>query len=388
MKELTKIVSAGRHPEDHFGVVNPPVFRASTVTFPTLDAWDEARANRFDGIIYGRFGTPTTRAFEEAVAILEGADKAVSVPSGMGACTSAIMSVVSAGDHMLVQDSAYQPVRNLSNMILSRYGVEITYFDSALGADVAGLIQPNTKLIYLESPGSQTFEMPDIPAITAVARERGIMTAMDNTWATSFFCKPLELGVDLSINAATKYLVGHSDAMLGVISMRQELYENVKITANFLGGGPGSEEAYLGLRGIRTLGVRLPQHQINATKIATWLQTRPEVHQVLYPALPDHPGHDIWLRDFKGATGLMSVLLNPFERNAVASMVDGLEHFLLGASFGGYESLILPFDPSNYRTATEWNPPGPCLRLHVGLEDTDDLIEDLERGFARLTAAG
>ena len=387
MRERTKIVSAGRHPEDHFGVVNPPAFRASTVTFPTLADWEHARANRFDGIIYGRFGTPTTRAFEEAVAALEGADTAVSVPSGMGACTSAIMSAVSAGDHMLIQDSVYQPVRNLTKHVLTRYGVEATYFDPAIGGDIAAMVQPNTKMIYVESPGSQTFEMPDIPAITAVARDRGIMTAMDNTWATALFCKPLELGIDLSINAATKYLVGHSDAMLGVISMRQELFESVKITANFLGGGPGSEEAWLGLRGMRTLGVRLPQHQINATKVAEWLQTRPEVHRVLYPALPDHPGHDIWKRDFSGATGLMSVLLNPFEHDAVAAMVDGLEHFLLGASFGGYESLILPFDPTNYRTVVPWNAPGPSLRLHVGLEDPDDLIEDLEHGFARLTAA-
>lgn len=385
MKDLTKLVSAGRHPEDHFGVVNPPAFRASTVTFPTLAAWEEARANRFEGIIYGRFGTPTTRAFEEAVAALEGADRAVSVPSGMGACTSAIMSVVGQGDHVLVQDSVYQPVRNLLKNLLSRFGVTATFFDPLLPAgEVADLIQPDTKLVYLESPSSQTFEMPDIPGIAARAKERGIMTAMDNTWATALFCKPLELGIDLSINAATKYLVGHSDAMLGVISMREELYENVKITANFLGGGPGSEEAWLGLRGMRTLGVRLPQHQKNATLVAEWLEARPEVHQVLYPALPSHPGHEAWKRDFTGAGGLMSVLLNPCEPAALTAMVDGYEHFLIGASFGGYESLLLPFDPTNYRTVTTWNAPGPCLRLHIGLEDTDDLIDDLERGFARL----
>lgn len=388
MKTETRVVSAGRHPEKHFGAVNPPVYHASTITRRSMAEWREVRARIFDDVVYGRFGTPTTKAFEEAVAALEGADRAVAVASGMAACTAAILSAVKGGDHMLVADNAYQPVRKLSENFLKPFGVETTYYDPSVGADIAGLIRDNTSLIWLEAPGSQTMEMQDIPAITAVARQRGIRTGIDNTWATPLFFKPLDFGVDLSVNAATKYLVGHSDAMLGVVSMRAELFENVKITANSMGSCPGSEECYLGLRGVRTLAVRLKQHEENALRVAHWFQERPEVNRVLYPALPDDPGHAIWQRDFSGASGLFSVILEPASEVQVAAMVDDLEHFGLGASWGGYESLVMPFDPTTYRTVTEWRAAGPCLRFHIGLENPDDLIADLEAGFERLHAAG
>ena len=388
MKTETRIVSAGRHPEDHFGAVNPPVYHASTITRRSMAEWKEVRTRMFDDVVYGRFGTPTTKAFEEAVAALEGADRAVAVSSGMAGCTAAILSAVKGGDHFLVSDSAYQPVRKLADNFLKPFGVETTYYDPAVGTGIAELIRPNTSLIWLEAPGSQTMEMQDIPAITAVARERGIRTGIDNTWATPFYFKPLDFGVDLSVNAATKYIVGHSDAMLGVVSMRAELFEKVKITANSMGSCPGSEECYLGLRGLRTLGVRLKQHEKNALSVARWFRDRPEVNRVLYPALPDDPGYAIWERDFSGASGLFSVILEPVGEAQVAAMVDGLEHFGLGASWGGYESLVLPFDPTAYRTATEWRAAGPCLRFHIGLENPDDLIADLEAGFARLHAAG
>ena len=388
MKTETRVVSAGRHPEQHFGAVNPPVYHASTIVRRSMAEWREVRTRIFDDVVYGRFGTPTTKAFEEAVAALEGADRAVAVSSGMAACAAAILSVVTGGDHMLVTDSAYQPVRKLAENFLKPFGVETTYYDPAIGAGIAALIRDNTSLIWLEAPGSQTMEMQDIPAITAVARERGVRTGIDNTWATPLLFKPLDFGVDLSVNAATKYLVGHSDAMLGVVSMRTELFEKTKITANFMGSCPGSEECYLGLRGLRTLAVRLKQHEENALRLAHWFQGRPEVNRVLYPALPDDPGHAIWQLDFSGASGLFSVILEPADEAQVAALVDGLEHFGLGASWGGYESLVLPFDPTDYRTVTEWRAAGPCLRFHIGLENPDDLIADLEAGFARLRAAG
>ena len=388
MKTETRIVSAGRHPEDHFGAVNPPVYRASTITRRSLAEWREVRTRIFDDVVYGRFGTPTTMAFEEAVAALEGADRAVAVSSGMAACAAAILSAVNGGDHFLVPDSAYQPVRRFAENFLKPFGVETTYYDPLIGAGIADLIRDNTSLIWLEAPGSQTMEMQDIPAIAAVARERGIRTGIDNTWATPLLFKPLDFGVDLSVNAATKYLVGHSDAMLGVVSMRAELFEKVKITANFTGSCPGSEECYLGLRGLRTLAVRLKQHEKNALRVAKWFQHRPEVNRVLYPALPDDPGHAIWKRDFSGASGLFSVVLEPAGEAQIAAMVDDLEYFGLGASWGGYESLVLPFDPTAYRTATEWRAAGPCLRFHVGLEHPEDLIADLEAGFERMRAAG
>ncbi len=384
MKTETKIVSAGRHPEKHFGAVNPPVFRASTITRQTLAEWSDVRTRIFDDVVYGRFGTPTSMAFEEAVAALEGADRAVAVSSGKAACAAAILSVVKGGDHILVTDSVYQPVRKFANDFLAPFGVETTYYDPTIGADITGLIRDNTSLIWLEAPGSQTMEMQDIPSITAIARERGIKTGIDNTWATPLLFKPLDFGVDLSANAATKYLVGHSDAMLGVVSMRAELFESVKIAANNTGNCPGSEEVYLGLRGLRTMGLRLKQHEQNALKAAHWLEGRPEVNRVLYPALPDDPGHAIWKRDFKGSSGLFSTVLEPASETQLAAFIDGLRHFGLGASWGGFESLVLPFDPTSYRTATKWEAAGPCLRFHIGLENIDDLIGDLEAGFHRM----
>jgi cystathionine beta-lyase len=390
MKTWTKLVSAGRHPERSAGAVNVPSYRASTITAPDYASWEALRHRRFekDAVVYGRFGTPGSQALEEAVAAIEGADRVVPVSSGMAACAIAILSTVRAGDHLLLPDNVYQPVRVLAGGLLKDFAVETTFYDPLIGAGIAALVRDNTRLIYCEAPGSQTMEMPDTRAIVAVARARGIRTAFDNTWATPLLFRPLEIGIDLSINAATKYLVGHSDAMLGTIAMRGELYERVKtVAAAHLGNCPGSEEVYLGLRGMRTMAVRLKRHGESALAVARWFQARPEVDRVLYPALPDDPGHAIWKRDFSGASGLFSVIFKPVAKRAVAAFVDGLEHFSIGASFGGYESLVLPFDPSGYRSATKWQAAGPCLRFHIGLEDMDDLIQDLERGCTRLAAA-
>ena len=390
MKKDTTIVNAGRHPERNHGFVNPPITRGSTVVFESMHAFEDAVKNRYDAYIYGRFGTPTSKAFEEAMAELEGGTdsvRSIAVSSGMGAITAVLMAHLKAGDHFLAPDNVYGPVRNVSENLLKRFGVETSFYDPLAGPAIEEQIRDNTAMIYVEAPGSLTMEMPDVPAITKLARQRGITTAFDNTWATPYFFQPFEHGIDISIQAATKYIVGHSDAMLGVITMPLKKFESIKMTANFLGACPAPEDCYLGLRGLRTLGVRLRQHQINALIVAKWLDERPEVSRVLYPGLPGNPGHELWKRDFTGATGLLSVILNDYPKKAVDAMIGGYTLFGLGASFGGYESLVLPVRVDALRTATQWKPEGPGVRFHVGLEDTEDLIADLAAGFERLEAA-
>ncbi|MDH3234068.1 MAG: cystathionine beta-lyase, partial [Alphaproteobacteria bacterium] len=352
--------------------------------------FEHAAQNKFDLLVYGRFGTPTSKAFEEAIAEIEGGSdkyRTVAVTSGMAAIALGILAFVKSGDHVLAPDNVYGPTRNLGALFLERFGVEMEHYDPAIGAEIEQHIRPNTAVIYVEAPGSLTMEMPDIAAIVAVARKRDILTAFDNTWASPYFFRPFEHGIDISIMAATKYIVGHSDAMLGTITVAKERYDQLKTTTNILGNCPAPEDCYLGMRGLRTLGVRLKQHQINARTVADWLLDRPEVKQVRYPALPQDPGHTLWKRDFEGAAGLLTIVLNDCPKEAVAAMVDGYEHFKLGGSFGGYESLVLPVRVDALRTATTWDPGGPAVRFHVGLEDPDDLIADLEAGFARLTAA-
>lgn len=387
MKRDTFIAHAGRHPAEHRGAVNPPVYRASTIIQPSLDALEHARRTPFEGVRYGRLGTPTTQALEEAVAGLEGGWRSIAMPSGLAAITAALLAFVEAGDHVLMTDGVYLPTRRFCDGVLARLGVETTYYDPALGAGIAALVRPNTRLVFVESPSSMTFEVQDVPAIAAAARAAGAVVVMDNTWATPLFFKPFEHGVDVSLQAATKYLVGHSDAMLGVITTTEPHWQRLKTTVTGLGLAPGSEEAWLGLRGLRTLSVRLDRHQSNALAVAAWLEGRPEVARVLHPALPSHPGHDLWRRDFLGASGLFGVELKPVPKPALAAMLDGLGLFAMGYSWGGFESLVIPGDGSIVRTATDWHSEGPYLRLHVGLEDQGDLIADLEAGFARLIRA-
>lgn len=389
-KPETLLVAAGRDPQRNRGAVNVPPYRASTIVHPDYESFEAARHKRFekDTIVYGRFGTPATQAFEDAVAALEGGDRCVAVSSGMAACITSILAVVKGGDHVLLPDNVYQPVRLFAGGFLSRFGVESSFYDPSVGAGISALLKPNTRLVYCESPGSQTMEMADTPAIVAAAKAHGAYTAFDGTWATPLLFRPLDHGIDLSINAATKYYVGHSDAMLGTIAMREALFERVKTTAAAqLGNCPGSEEIYLGLRGLRTLAVRIERNGRNALAVAQWLQKRPEIARVLFPALPGDPGHAIWKRDFLGSTGLFSVILKSHDIKAVAAMLDGMELFGLGFSWGGYESLIIPFDCRAYRTATKWEPEGLGLRLQIGFEDLDDLKADLDRGFARYRAA-
>ncbi len=378
----TKVVHSGRAPHENFGFVNPPVFRGSTVLFPTAEKlW-----KRDQPYTYGRTSTPTVRALEEAIADVEGGAACALTASGYQAVSTAILAFVKTGDHILMVDSVYQPTRKFCDHMLAKLGIETTYYDPLIGGGIAEFVRPNTRIIFTESPGSQTFEVQDIPAIARVAAERDVWLLMDNTWASPLYFKPFEHGVDVSIQAATKYIVGHADAMLGAITSNAKAAKYIAQSKDLLGVTPGSEETFLGMRGLRTLATRLAQHQRSALDLARWLEDRPEVSRVLHPGLPSHPQHDLWKRDFLGATGLFGVVLKPASQSAVAAMLDGLKLFGMGFSWGGYESLVIPFDASSYRTATKWAPEGPTLRLHIGLEDVDDLRADLEAGLKRLKA--
>jgi cysteine-S-conjugate beta-lyase len=381
----TKIVTGGRDPMSYHGFVNPPVYHASTVLYPSAEDFLAHRA-RYQ---YGRRGTPTTEALELALQELEGSQCAgVSLlPSGLAAISSAFLAVVHAGDQVLVTDSAYGPTRIFCDQILTRLGVTVTYYDPLIGAGIDELIRSNTRLVYLESPGSLSFEMQDTAAIAKVARAKGALVLMDNTWATPLYFRPLDHGVDLVIQAGTKYIGGHSDVMLGTVSANAATRARLKNTVRYTGQCEGPDDVYLGLRGLRTLAIRLERHQKSGLAVARWLEQRPEVLRLLHPALPSHPGHAIWKRDFSGASGLFSMVLKPVPQKAYYAFLDSLELFGIGASWGGYESLAIPFDCAPLRTATRWQPGGPTVRFHIGLEAVDDLIVDLERGFAALAAA-
>jgi cystathionine beta-lyase len=378
----TRLVAAGRRFSEH-GIVNPPVYHASTILFPTVAAY-KARTQPY---LYGRRGTPTTAALAEAVAAIEGGHGAKICPSGLAAITTTLLAFLKAGDHLLMTDSVYQPARLFCDGILSGLGVETTYYDPLVGADIARLIRPSTRIVYMESPGSLTFEVQDVPAIAAAAHAAGAVAVIDNTWSGGHFFDAFAHGCDVSIQAATKYLVGHSDAMLGTITTNEAHFRRLDAHYQQLGQCAGPDDVYLALRGIRTLDVRLRRHMENALKVAGWLAKRPQVRQVLYPALPDAPGHDLWRRDFTGASGLFSVVLEPCRPEAVAAMLDDLVLFGMGASWGGYESLVVPFESRAHRKAIVRAAEGPAFRLHIGLENADDLIADLDQGFERLKRA-
>jgi cystathionine beta-lyase len=384
----TILTVAGRDPAGNYGVVNPPVYHASTIIFPSLAAQEKASGDPFNHMTYGRAGTPTQHALEETMSLLEGAYRTVAVPSGLAAITGAILGFVSAGDHMLVSDSAYGPTRRFAVNFLKRFGVETTFFDPTMGAEVERLVQPNTKLFYVEAPGSLTFEMQDIPAIAKVAHAHGAIVVADNTWATPVYCQPIKLGADIVVHAGTKYVVGHSDAMMGLICCSQATYNTVKTMAGTLGFHAAPDDSYLALRGLRTLAVRLRRHEQSALEIARWLQTRPEVEQVLHPALPDCPGHDIWKRDFTGSSGLFAFTLKgKHAKPAIAAMVDHMKLFGIGFSWGGYESLMIHAHPETYRTAVPWPADRTLIRVHIGLDDVEDIKADLAAGFERMKQA-
>jgi len=387
MKKDTLLVHAGRDPERYQGMVNTPVFRTSTVLHPDLESYEAPRDEDYQRISYGRNGTPTTRALEEAVARLEGGYRAVAVPSGLAAILASLCAFVKNGDHLLVVDSVYGPTRNFCNARLKPNGVDVEYYDPLIGAGVARLIRPNTRAIFCESPGSLTFEMQDIPAIAAAAHAREIPVLADNTWGTPYFFRAFERGVDISIHSATKYIVGHADAMMGIIVTNQQHWRTVRRTVADYGYSASPDDCYLALRGLRTLGVRLKHQMPSALKVAGWLRARPEVKRVLFPALEGDPGHAIWKRDFSGAAALFSFVMAVADGRQTAAFVNALELFGIGSSWGGYESLVSVAHAEKIRTATRWNPGGETIRLHVGLEDPDDLVADLERGFAAAAKA-
>ena len=380
----TRMAAAGRRPHEQFGYVNTPIYRGSTVLYPTY-ADLQARTGRFS---YGTHGTPTTQALEEAWSELAGAETTVLTPSGLAAIGIALLTALKAGDHALVMDSVYRPTRNFCDTMLSRFGVTVSYFDPMSPIDaVRALVRDNTRVLFLEAPGSQSFEVPDLPALVGLARERGLCTMLDNTWATPVFLPPHALGIDLAIEAGTKYLSGHSDLLIGLTSANAAWATALRATYNCFAMLAGPEDVFLALRGLRTLDLRLREAERQGLAMAHWLKARPEVARVLHPAFPDCPGHANWQRDFRGSSGLFSIVLEPVSQNAIAAMLDGLDLFGMGYSWGGYESLVVPFDCSPYRTATPWQPGGPALRFSIGLEDLGDLQTDLDAGFARLRAA-
>lgn len=380
----TLLVHLERDLERSAGLVNPPVFRGSTVLFPDVATYESRDPDNYKSMRYGVHGTPTTFALEDAVAKLEGGHAAVAVPSGLAAITIALCAFAKSGDHILMVDSTYGPCRNFCERRLKPFGVEVEYYDPRIGAGIEKLIRKNTTVVYCEAPGSLTFEMQDIPAIAKAAHAHGIPVLADNTWGTPYFFRSFEHGVDVSIHAGTKYVGGHSDVLMGLIVTNEQYWLPVRRTVADFGTCVSPDDCYLALRGLRTIGVRMNHQQQSALTVARWLEKRPEVLRVLYPALESDPGHAVWKRDFRGAASLFGLVLKPVAWEKVGAMIDALKLFGIGSSWGGYESLAIRADVTKVRTATPWNPGGPLVRLHIGLEDTADLIADLEQAFGRL----
>ncbi len=395
MNQDTLAIIAGKNSEENSGTVNVPIHRTSTVLFPTLKAYDDAEHGKAfykahknlkaTDFSYGIGGTPTNFALEDAITQLEGGDKTFIYPSGLSAITMTLLTFLSSGDHVLITDSIYGPTRRFCNKELKRFGIETTYYDPMIGSKIRGLIQDNTKLIFTESPGSLTFEVQDIPAIVKVAKEKNIVTVTDNSWATSLYFKPLKHGVDVSLHAGTKYIGGHSDIILGTITTTKEHIS--KFSRNYIDYGvhASPDDCYLALRGLKTMPTRIKAHEEKALNIAKWLKKKPKVAKILHPAFSSCPGHKVFKRDFLGSTGLFTIILDKkYSFKELSHMIDPMKIFGIGASWGGYESLILPFDPASIRTATKWTEKGSCVRLYIGLEDEDDLKKELQDGLKRL----
>ncbi|MFT5136671.1 MAG: cystathionine beta-lyase [Arenicella sp.] len=392
LKNDTKLIQLGRQKKWTGSAVNPSIVRASTIIFENVAQMQESNRLVAQGATgvesYGRRGTSTTHAFAAAIADLDNAAGCYVYPCGASAITASLLSFLSAGDHLLMVDSVYEPTRHFCANTLGRLGITTSYYDPMLGADIEQLIQTNTKVIFMEAPGSLTMEVQDVPAITKVAKRHKVITMIDNTYATSVNFKPLDFGVDIAIQSATKYICGHSDVMLGVACANQAAWNTLHRNSYDLGLCASADDIYTGLRGIRTLGVRLRQHDANAMQVAKWLDGRDEVDHIRHPAFSSCPGSDVFKRDFDGGNGLFSFVLNRGDDQSVAVLVDSLRHFKIGFSWGGYESLILPASNlSAKRSATQWKVNGPLLRVHIGLEDPSDLIQDLEQGFARFNAS-
>ncbi len=382
----TQLSLAGRKPADNFGIINPPVYHASTVTFPTVAELEASALNKFDTTFYGLYGTPTSFALEDGLKKLEDANHAVIVGSGLGSIAVTLAGLLKSGDHLLITESAYFPTIKFCNNFLKKFGVDVTYYDPMIGGNIKDLMRPETSVVFTEAPGSITFEVQDIPAIAKAAHDGGALVVMDNTWSAGYYYKPFDFGVDVSVQAVTKYISGHSDLMMGSITMRdRDLYDKIKLSASSFGHSPQPDDCYLALRGLRTLAVRLKQHNETGLILAKWLAARPEVEAVIHPAFENCPGHEIWKRDFTGATGLFGVVLKEKYSDADRNrMMEGLKLFPIGYSWGGYESLVVHDNPADTRKTYKFPHSGPYMRIHSGLEDPDDLIRDLEQGLALL----
>lgn len=378
----TRLAHIGNNPRDYHGFVNPPVFRASTVLFPDYETMRDGNQK----YTYGISGTPTTNALADALNELEGAAGTILVSSGLAAITVPVLSFIDAGMHMLVIDSLYAPTRRFCNRILRPMGIEVEYFPPDIGEGLAKLMRPNTGVVMLEVPGSNSFDMCDVSLLSAIAHQANpeCVVMMDNTWATPLYFKPLDFGVDISIHALTKYPSGHSDVLMGSVSANEKHLDQLKTGNQALGVCVGGDDVYLVLRGMRSMGVRLQHQARSAMEIAKWLQTQAQVSRVLYPALPEDPGHTIWKRDFSGASGLFSFVVKDKSPDECGRFLNALQYHGMGYSWGGYESLaVIPRFTD--RTVSRGPAEGTTIRLQVGLEDPGDLIEDLERGFAAIT---
>ena len=383
-KKSTRLLRVGR--PDH-GWVNTAPVRGSTYTFDSIQEWRDVRAARETErvISYGARGNDTCHALEDALIELEGGHRAFLFPTGQAAVATVLAGLLSPGDHILLSDAVYEPVRSFCQNYLRRIGIEVTYY-LPCGEDLEDLLQPNTKVVYVESPGTATFDMVDLPSVVKLAKRQDAIVMVDSTWGSGWLYRPLELGADISMIAATKYIGGHSDLMMGAVVANQKLWPLVQKAAIGFGQTVSGDDAFLALRGLRTLALRLGQHGAHATRIAQWLETRPEINRVYFPALASDPNHRLWKRDCTGANGLVTV---EFQRSVPVSqmetMIDSLELFGIGASWGGYESLVLPVDLTKVRTRQDWRLNGPMMRLHIGLEDPEDLISDLSNAFAHIT---
>lgn len=378
LKPETIATHAGRMSDTHFGAVNTPVYRASTILYRDLASLEAGNT----AYRYGRLGTPSSSSFEDAANELEGGARTIVAPSGLGAIALAIQAVCGAGDHLLMVDSCYHPTRLLCDRTLKRFGIETTYYDPLIGAGIEKLMKLNTRAVFCESPGSLTFEVQDVPAIAAVAHKHGASVLLDNTWATPVYFNAFDHGVDLSIQAATKYVGGHADVMIGYVAANESHRERLESAHHDLGLYASGDDCYLALRGLRTMPVRLVRHQESGLKLAHWLAKHPAVERVLHPALETDPGHALWKRDFKGATGLFGVVMKDTPHSRFAAFMDSLKLFGMGYSWGGYESLIVP--SKIHRSAAPFDAKGRVVRIHAGLEDADDLIADLDQALAKL----
>ncbi len=382
--KATQVGHLGRAPRKFLGAVNTPVFRASTMLFPTVADLEASVRGEYSGIGYGLHGLPTVTDLQAAIATLEGGHRALAVPSGLTATTLPLLALTRPGDHVLVTDSVYGPTRRFCELHLKRLGVEVSYYDPLLGADIAREFRPNTKIVFVESPGSLTFDVQDVPAIAAVAHARNALVILDNSWATPLNFRAFDHGVDVSVHAATKYIGGHSDVLLGLIVGSAATFPALHRLWTDMGVTASSDDCFLGLRGLRTLAIRLARHQASGIRVAEWLRARPEVKEVIHPGLAGSRGHELWKRDFQGATSLFAIVLHPVAKERIDAMLNGMRLFSMGWSWGGFESLAIPIYPERTRTASRWDAGGPMLRLYVGLEDPEDLIGDLEESLARL----